>query len=142
MSTNIIQKSSAISNNFLPFKCRIQKIHLVQKYNSKQFSSIPLPNTKKITNFIESISVQGTQSLHYGLFTLTETGTESDTMATVPHCIGFSVQYEYLHTILYKPFLPAANYVCGGYVFTPVCQSFCSQWGEGWYPSMQWANSI
>ena len=25
--------------------------------------------------------------------------------------------------------------VCEGYVFTPVCQSFCSQ-GRGWYPSM------
>ena len=26
--------------------------------------------------------------------------------------------------------LPPANEVCEGYVFTPVCQSFCS-WGEG-----------
>ena len=103
---------------------------LIQNSSKIQFSSIPMPNTKKITNFIESISVQGTQSLHYGPFTLIETGTETDTMATVPNCIGFSVQYEYLHTILYKPFLPSANYVCGGYVVTPVCQSFCSQ-GEG-----------
>ena len=30
---------------------------------------------------------------------------------------------------------------CEGYVFTRVCHSFCSQ-GGGWYPSMQWANSI
>ena len=27
------------------------------------------------------------------------------------------------------PLLPAANEVCEGYVFTPVCQSFCSQGG-------------
>ena len=27
------------------------------------------------------------------------------------------------------PYLPPANEVCEGYVFTPVCQSFCSQWG-------------
>ena len=33
-------------------------------------------------------------------------------------------------------FLPPANEVCEGYVFTPVCQSFCSQ--EGLHPSMQW----
>ena len=26
-------------------------------------------------------------------------------------------------------FLPSANEVCKGYVFTPVCQSFCSQGG-------------
>ena len=26
-------------------------------------------------------------------------------------------------------FLPPANEVCEGYVFTRVCQSFCSQWG-------------
>ena len=26
-------------------------------------------------------------------------------------------------------FLPPANEVCESYVFTPVCQSFCSQWG-------------
>ena len=33
-------------------------------------------------------------------------------------------------------YLPPANKVCEGYVFTPVCQSFCSQ-GVGWgYPSM------
>ena len=31
--------------------------------------------------------------------------------------------------------LPPAKEVCEGYAFTPVCQSFCSQWG-GWYPSM------
>ena len=29
--------------------------------------------------------------------------------------------------------LPPANEVCEGYVFTPVCQSFCSQWGVGWW---------
>ena len=27
------------------------------------------------------------------------------------------------------PFSPPANVVCEGYVFTPVCQSFCSQGG-------------
>ena len=27
-------------------------------------------------------------------------------------------------------FLPSANVVCEGYVFTPVCQSFCSQGGS------------
>ena len=33
--------------------------------------------------------------------------------------------------------LPPRNEVCEGYVFTPVCQSFCSQVvGGGWYPSM------
>ena len=29
-------------------------------------------------------------------------------------------------------FLPPANEVCEGYVFTPVCQSFCSQGGHAW----------
>ena len=44
-------------------------------------------------------------------------------------------------------FIPPTNKVCEGYVFTPVCQSFCSQGGvvsqhalqvsrRGWYPSM------
>ena len=28
--------------------------------------------------------------------------------------------------------LPPANEVCEGYVFTPVCQSFCSQGGSIW----------
>ena len=28
--------------------------------------------------------------------------------------------------------LPPANEVCEGYVFTPVCQSFCSQGGSTW----------
>ena len=28
-------------------------------------------------------------------------------------------------------FLPPTNEVCEGYVFTPVCQSFCSQEGAG-----------
>ena len=37
------------------------------------------------------------------------------------------------------PFLPPANVVCEGYVFTRICHWFCSQ-GVGWYPSMQWAN--
>ena len=38
--------------------------------------------------------------------------------------------------------LPPANEVCEGYVFTRVCQSFCS-WG-GWYPGMpcRWYPSI
>ena len=30
------------------------------------------------------------------------------------------------------PYLPPANEVCEGYVFTPVCQSFCSQGGVPW----------
>ena len=29
-------------------------------------------------------------------------------------------------------FLPPANEDCEGYVFTPVCQSFCSQGGHAW----------
>ena len=33
-------------------------------------------------------------------------------------------------------FLPPTNEVAEENVFTPVCQSFCSQWGV--YPSMQW----
>ena len=41
-----------------------------------------------------------------------------------------SVQNEHFHTILHNQFLPPANEVCKGYVFTPVCQSFCSQGGE------------
>ena len=28
-------------------------------------------------------------------------------------------------------YLPPANEVSEGYVFTPVCQSFCSRWGAG-----------
>ena len=38
-------------------------------------------------------------------------------------CVGvcLSLEYEHLHTILYKPFLPPANKVCEGYVFTRVC---------------------
>ena len=41
-------------------------------------------------------------------------------------------------------YLPPANKVCEGYVFTPVCQSFCPQ-GVGWgYPSMhcRWYSSM
>ena len=44
-------------------------------------------------------------------------------------------QREHLDTIPYQPFfyrvlfLPPANEVCEGYVFTCVCQSFCSQRG-------------
>ena len=30
-------------------------------------------------------------------------------------------------------FSPPANVVCEGYVFTPVCQSFCSQGGYAWW---------
>ena len=41
-----------------------------------------------------------------------------------------SVQNEHFHTILHNQFLPPANEVCKGYVFTPVCQSFCSHGGE------------
>ena len=37
-------------------------------------------------------------------------------------------------------FLPPANEVCEGYVFTPVCQSFCSRghawWGCAWQGNM------
>ena len=35
-------------------------------------------------------------------------------------------------------FLPPANEVCEGYVFTPVCQSFCSQGGGGVCRSACW----
>ena len=38
-----------------------------------------------------------------------------------------NVVHERLHVCC--SFLPLANEVCEGYVFTPVCQSFCSQ---GW----------
>ena len=48
------------------------------------------------------------QSSH-GPFTLTKTETDtktgSDKMATVPNSFGVLVQYEDLHTILYRPFL-------------------------------------
>ena len=46
-------------------------------------------------------------------------------------CSQFNEVYTYFNT-----YLPPANEVCEGYVFTPVCQSFCSQGGEylGRYP--------
>ena len=39
---------------------------------------------------------------------------------------GLSVCKRFL---VFKLYLPPANEVCEGYVFTPVCQSFCSQRG-------------
>ena len=33
--------------------------------------------------------------------------------------------------VKFDEFLPPANEVCEGYVFTPVCQSFCSRGGGG-----------
>ena len=33
--------------------------------------------------------------------------------------------------------LPPANVVCEGYIFTPVCQSFCSQRGHVWQGGMR-----
>ena len=51
---------------------------------------------------------------------------------------GFPAMIEediYLNAAAYM-YLPPANEVCEGYVFTPVCQSFCSQ-GEG----STWAGS-
>ena len=39
-------------------------------------------------------------------------------------CSQFNEVYTYFNT-----YLPPANEVCEGYVFTPVCQSFCSQGG-------------
>ena len=38
--------------------------------------------------------------ISYGPFTLTETETETNKMATIPNDISVSVQYEHLHTIL------------------------------------------
>ena len=58
------------------------------------------------------------QSSH-GPFTLTKTETDTktgpDKMATVLNGFGVLVQYEDLHTILYKPFLPAATKLGQGY---------------------------
>ena len=41
----------------------------------------------------------------------------------IPRILCLLCQYSWL------VFLPPANEVCEGYVFTPVCQSFCSQEG-------------
>ena len=37
------------------------------------------------------------------------------------------------HCLYEGSLLPPANEVYEGYVFTHVCQSFCSQWGGGWW---------
>ena len=44
---------------------------------------------------------------------------------------AMSIYIEILSMRLWE-FLPPANEVCEGYVFTPVCQSFCSQGGSTW----------
>ena len=43
---------------------------------------------------------------------------------TQTHCVGMCG-----HTIRANFLLPPASKVCKGYVFTPVCKSFCSQGG-------------
>ena len=63
-------------------------------------------------------------------------------METLPHTERLPFYYNLgSNTYRKTPFkttllLPPANEVCEGYVFTPVCQSFCSQ--GGWYPSMHY----
>ena len=40
----------------------------------------------------------------------------------------------YKHSHIFQVlFLPPANVVCEGYVFTGVCHSFCSQGGRAWF---------
>ena len=64
-----------------------------------------------------------------------------------PHTSKFCMPHFCMLLISRKALLPSANVVCEGYVFTPVCQSFCSQ-GEcypsmpcRWYPSMPCSRS-
>ena len=60
-----------------------------------------------------------------------------DIVETSPHTERLPFYYNLgSNTYRKTPFkttllLPPANEVCGGYVFTPVCQSFCSQGGGG-----------
>ena len=63
------------------------------------------PPVNRMTNRCKNI----TFIVSNGAFTITEpntdTETKTDKMATIPNGISVSVQYEYLHTILYKLFL-------------------------------------
>ena len=54
----------------------------------------------------------------------------------VTWCFGYpeSVVWLSASTINYRP----ANEVCEGYVFTPVCQSFCSRGGSLFAPQVTW----
>ena len=47
------------------------------------------------------------------------------------YCEDFTWRF-WLMTCNFSKLLPPANEVCEGYVFTPVCQSFCSQGGSTW----------
>ena len=49
-----------------------------------------------------------------------------------PHPVHSVSCWNVIFVPYFKSLLPSANEVCEGYVFTTVCQSFCSQGGSTW----------
>ena len=59
----------------------------------------------------------------------------SGSVETNCRCVTLQMtRYYSTSSVTFKRFLPPANEVCEGYVFTPVCQSFCSSVHRGGVP--------